>query len=52
MYDLVEIAAELAWQKGLDPEGAREHMRAWLLASREDFLKTEEIRLRRWSKMT
>jgi hypothetical protein len=48
---LIELAAQVALEKGLDPEGARAHMRAWLHTDRGDFLRLEERKFLAWSRI-
>jgi hypothetical protein len=48
---LIELAAQVALEKGLDPEGARAHMRAWLKTDRGDFLRLEERKFLAWSQI-
>ena len=45
---LIELAAQVALEKGLDPEDARTHMRAWLRTDRADFLRLEERKMLYW----
>ena len=48
---LIELAAQVALEKGLDPEGARAHMRAWLHTDRGDFLRLEERKFIAWTRI-
>jgi hypothetical protein len=48
---LIELAAQVALEKGLDPEGARTHMRAWLRTDLADFLRLEDRKMVAWTRI-
>ena len=47
---LAEIAAEVARERGVCPEGMRVHMAAWLTVDRVAFLRLEELKMQIWSR--
>jgi hypothetical protein len=47
---LIEIAAEVAREHGVCPEGMRAHMYAWLTVDRASFQRLEERNMQFWTR--
>ena len=47
---LIAIAAEVAREHGVCPEGMRAHMTAWLTVDRAAFLRLEERKMQFWTR--